>query len=97
MSHEIIKLNRKYEFDNNESEIVIGFKYRAGGGGSYFDPPEPDEIEILKIETEHGNDITDLVSSVEFEAIEAYLYENWEDSSWNDHTDRLYEQDGGKV
>lgn len=97
MSHETQKLNRSEQFDPNESEILVSFKYQAGrpmtmyrNNGDLGDPAEPDEIEILKIETvglttdgrgelvPSGHDITDLITEAEFEYIETSLFENWQ-------------------
>jgi hypothetical protein len=57
MSHETFKTCRHEQFDPDESDILVSFKYSAGrpmtmyrNNGDPGDPAEPDEIEILKIE-----------------------------------------------
>ncbi len=109
MSHETLKFNRLDIYDPSESEILISFKYHAGrpmvmylpnGDPGY--PEEPDEIEILKIETAStnpvnnvwriGHDITDLISEAEFEYIETYIYENWAADKGDDDADYRYER-----
>lgn len=94
MSHETLKLNRHEQFDPNESDILISFKYHPGAMATRIDPAEPDEIEILKIRTcvGLGRDITDLISEAEFEYIETYLFENWQSSKADDLADYRYEQ-----
>ena len=98
MSHETMKINRHEKFDEDEGEIEIAFKYRAGRpalGPSFNSPGEPaedDEIEILKITNESGKDITDLVSAYEYQHILETLYEDWEDTNADDMADYRYEQ-----
>ncbi len=97
MSHETLKLNRHEKFDEDESEIVVKFKYHAGmpaWGVSKFEPPtnppEDPEIEILRIETLSGADITDLISEEEYQEIEDRLYDQWEDEDWESEVDYIY-------
>lgn len=102
MSHETLKLNRHEQFDPNESDILVSFKYRPGAMATRIDPAEPDEIEILKIEAVPlkigtnaalpGADITDLISEAEFEYIETFIYESWQSSKADDLADYRYEQ-----
>lgn len=91
MSHETIKLNRHEQFDETESEIVVHFKYYAGREATRVDPAEEPEIEILKIEAS-GSDITDLISETEYQYIEDFLYDNWQDTSADDLADYKYQQ-----
>lgn len=108
MAHETLKINRHSLYDETEAEIVVHFKYRAGrpawGGSRYeppINPPEPDEIDILKIESYGVGfgiarvtpvDITDLISEHEYEYIENYLYENWQADGGDDKADRRYDE-----
>lgn len=101
MSHETLKLNRHEQFDPNESDILISFKYHPGAMATRIDPAEPDEIEILRIEATEiicglaarpGADITDLISEAEFEYIETFIYENWQSSKDDDDSDRWYRE-----
>lgn len=101
MSHETFKTCRHEQFDPNESEILVSFKYQAGrpmtmyrNNGDPGDPAEPDEIEILKIETclGMGSDITDLISEAEYEYIETYLYESWVSDQGYDEADIKYQE-----
>jgi hypothetical protein len=96
MSHETFKTCRHEQFDPDEGEILVHFKYSAGrpmtmycNNGDPGDPAEPDEIEILKIEA-NSADITDLITEVEYEYIENYLFENWQADNGDD-ADYRYE------
>jgi hypothetical protein len=108
MSHETLKLLRHEQFDPDEGEILVHFKYSAGrpmtmyrNNGDPGDPAEPDEIEILKIECTEaicglaarpGADITDLITEAEYEYIENYLFENWQADDGDDDSDRWYRE-----
>ena len=97
MSHETLKTTRSDKYDPDESEITVHFKYDAGrpavmylSNGDPGYPAEPDEINILKIEC-NGIDITDSLSTQEYEEIEIKLYEDWQSSDYDDRTDEIYE------
>lgn len=42
-----------------EIPVEIEYNYTVGFGGSYQEPPEPDEVEIQSITTEFGHDLYD--------------------------------------
>src|ERR1700743_3233091 len=92
MSHETMKLNRAEQFDETESEIVVHFKYRLGSIATRDHPGDPDEIEIFSINLPNELDITDLISEAEYEYIEDFLYNHWEDTSADDLVDYKYQQ-----
>jgi hypothetical protein len=67
MSHETFKTCRHEQFDPDEADILVSFKYSAGrpmtmyrNNGDPGDPAEPDEIEILKIEAISHSNIGDM-------------------------------------
>lgn len=95
MAHETQRMNRNANYDSNESEIIVHFKYMPGypvRGPSYSSGGEPacdPEIEILQI-LQAGIDVTDNLSDTEMLGIQAALEDNWEDDSWDQETDRQY-------
>lgn len=88
----VIKLNRHDQFDENEGEIKVYFRIMCGNAGTYMEPPDPDEFEILKIEDAQKQDITDNFSDKEFKYIENYCLENVDLCYWESKADYLYNQ-----
>ena len=90
-----IKLNRHEKFDSAESEINVYFSYYPGSAPDHYGPaPHPGddpEINILKIETEYGNDIISQISEEELDGIKLHLHEEYEDTTADDMADYHYD------
>jgi hypothetical protein len=84
-------VNRPDWADETESKVKIYFNFTKGYTGTYWEPPEPPETNILKIEDETKINITDVISNKEFEYYENFVNENWESSDWESRVDYLRE------
>ncbi len=78
-----MKLDREMVL-SDEREVNVQFEYRPGSPGSYWDPPEGAEIEILKVTLHDGTEVK--LDDSEYERLENMIHEDPpEDDYYDDY------------
>ena len=67
---------RQYEIEIDNIILEIQYDFIEGSNGDYFDPPQVDQVEILRISLEISEiDLTDLLSNYVLNRIENEIME----------------------
>ena len=67
---------RQYEIEIDDIILEIQYDFIEGSNGDYFDPPQADQVEILRISLEISEiDLTDILSNYVLNRIENEIME----------------------
>ena len=67
---------RQYEIEIDNIILEIQYDFIEGSNGDYFDPPQVDQVEILRISLEISEiDLTDILSNYVLNRIENEIME----------------------
>lgn len=66
------------EFNETEYQLDLAYTYQPGYGGSYYDPPEPAEVEILEYLHLNGVPASERLAA----EVDRLLWEENDDKLW---------------